>query len=495
MFSFKFFFLIIFCYCIVLSRSEEARIDPTELLEKARVLSSKQQYNEALQLYNKALPYIIDPIQQIQVHSKCSELYWITKKYEMALESLKIIKEKDPSRKSDLKRLSEIELRLGKFEEAIDTLKLYKKQFPKEIVTPSLTEVENAHKKLTKIKDSYTTDPKSCFDGLKELISTYAPDASSIRLLRAECGLAIKQQKIASVEIKYVLDKDPNNSDALALYAKYLYMFGAPDKSKSVLKKCLDRDPESKTCMTQHKQIKAAERILVRAQIRFEEKKFDESIKLYKQYLKDYPGVYNQDEIMGKICNTYLEKKDNTNGIKECNDLINRMEKGSEALQNTYLDLAELYLLEDDGFDLALKSIQSAEEAGSTNRNRIQSLKSKVQRLKQMASRKDYYKILGVSKSASANEIKKAYRKKAIENHPDRIQGEENKKKAEKAMQDISEAYEVLSDTAKRQSYDNGEDLNQQGGFQHQGGFPGGFHGFPGGGQWNFQFNDDYFGF
>jgi molecular chaperone DnaJ len=63
-----------------------------------------------------------------------------------------------------------------------------------------------------------------------------------------------------------------------------------------------------------------------------------------------------------------------------------------------------------------------------------------------MADRKDYYKILGVKKDASQDEIKKAYRKLAIKLHPDRNPGD---KEAEAKFKEAAEAYEVLSDENK----------------------------------------------
>lgn len=63
----------------------------------------------------------------------------------------------------------------------------------------------------------------------------------------------------------------------------------------------------------------------------------------------------------------------------------------------------------------------------------------------------DYYETLGVSKSASSNEIKKAYRKLALKYHPDKAQGDSS---AEEKFKKISEAYAVLSDPQKRQQYD-----------------------------------------
>jgi curved DNA-binding protein len=64
---------------------------------------------------------------------------------------------------------------------------------------------------------------------------------------------------------------------------------------------------------------------------------------------------------------------------------------------------------------------------------------------------KDYYKILGVNKTASVDDIKKAYRKLAMKYHPDHAKGDKN---AEEKFKSISEAYAVLSDQEKRQQYD-----------------------------------------
>jgi molecular chaperone DnaJ len=88
--------------------------------------------------------------------------------------------------------------------------------------------------------------------------------------------------------------------------------------------------------------------------------------------------------------------------------------------------------------------------------------------------RPDYYKILGVGKNASDEEIKKAYRKLAREYHPDRNAGD---RKAEERFKEISQAHDVLSDADKRKAYDRGGMLggiNMPGGFD-PGSFSGGF--------------------
>ncbi|MES2811685.1 MAG: molecular chaperone DnaJ [Bacteroidota bacterium] len=113
-------------------------------------------------------------------------------------------------------------------------------------------------------------------------------------------------------------------------------------------------------------------------------------------------------------------------------------------------------------------------------------------------SKKDFYEILGVNKNASESEIKKAYRKKAIEFHPDKNPGD---KAAEEKFKEAAEAYEVLSDAQKKAKYDqyghaafdgaggyggghhmNMDDIFSQFGDIFGSAFGGGFNGFGGGG-------------
>ena len=132
--------------------------------------------------------------------------------------------------------------------------------------------------------------------------------------------------------------------------------------------------------------------------------------------------------------------------------------------------------------------VHATNRRSSRGRNGSSSSSSSSSSKKQFQS-DDYYKVLSLSKRATPKEIKSAYRKLALQYHPDKVKDGEDKEQAEKIFVKVSEAYAVLSDEKKKKVYDkygkNGLEALEKGmdpeeaGF---GGFPGGGGGFPGGG-------------
>ncbi|MGV9001492.1 MAG: molecular chaperone DnaJ [Candidatus Saccharimonadaceae bacterium] len=96
-------------------------------------------------------------------------------------------------------------------------------------------------------------------------------------------------------------------------------------------------------------------------------------------------------------------------------------------------------------------------------------------------SKRDYYEVLGVSKTASADELKKAYRRLAVQHHPDKEGGSEDK------FKELNEAYDILKDAQKRQRYDQFGHAGVGGASGGGGGNP--FEGFGGGGGQNANFD------
>ena len=114
-----------------------------------------------------------------------------------------------------------------------------------------------------------------------------------------------------------------------------------------------------------------------------------------------------------------------------------------------------------DNFQEAVYDLEKARQLDPENRDIQRQLREAQVALKR-SQKKDYYKILGVSHTATNEEIKKAYRKLALKWHPDR--NPDNREVAEQKFKEITEAHEVLSDEQKRARYDSGADDEEFGG-------------------------------
>ena len=113
--------------------------------------------------------------------------------------------------------------------------------------------------------------------------------------------------------------------------------------------------------------------------------------------------------------------------------------------------------MEMESYDEAVKDFEQATRLEPKNIEYGKMLSEASEKLRN-SKNKDFYALLGVSKTATAEEIKKAYRKAALTHHPDRHSSADEKMKDfhEKKFKSIGEAYGVLSDDVKRKQYDQG---------------------------------------
>jgi DnaJ-domain-containing protein 1 len=137
--------------------------------------------------------------------------------------------------------------------------------------------------------------------------------------------------------------------------------------------------------------------------------------------LEIFDDPYNIIECLSKICNLHvLLKNTKKNAFDDCNKVIDQFkdlsENQNEFYKDSLINRAELYILNDE-LDSAQSDLNKLNEKFQNDQS-VHNLSQKISNLKRIASRKNYYKILGVSKTDKLREIKKAYRKKAIEFHP-----------------------------------------------------------------------------
>merc|ERR1711872_165284 len=185
----------------------------------------------------------------------------------------------------------------------------------------------------------------------------------------------------------------------------------------------------------------------------------EECVDAANKVLKNEPTVENiRFHAHDRLCFCHLKEGNTMDSKKSCTEAIRIDDQ-----PRLYCERAEAYLAE-DMFDEAISDYRAALERDE-GFSRAKEGMAKAQKLQKQAGKRDYYKILGVKRSATKKEIKKAYKAMALEWHPDKFQDEEEKKAAEKKFMDIAAAKEVLTDAEKRAKYDAGEDpLDPEGG-------------------------------
>jgi DnaJ homolog subfamily C member 3 len=235
--------------------------------------------------------------------------------------------------------------------------------------------------------------------------------------------------------------------------------------SPSHLRECVRLDPDFKECIQENKRLRAFQKSLQSA----EDILRGGASSASSQALANIESCFQFDpEWHFMLPKLHLLKPD-----KALDACTTALDLDSNLIEGLILK-SEAYLQQEE-YQKAQDEAQRARDLDGNNQQAYDQF-LKAQKLLKMSKRKDYYKILGVPKTATDKEIKKAYRKLALQWHPDK-HPPETQEEAQQKFRDVSEANGVLSDNQKRARYDNGEDLEEQPqGHGHP--FGGGFGGF-----------------
>ena len=297
----------------------------------------------------------------------------------------------------------------------------------------------------------------------------YAEAAPTLLLERSWCWFHLGEQFDTIADTGKVLKLEPDNIEALELRGRAYYILGELDTSINHYRTALKFDPEHKACKDMYKVVKQ----VLDGQKKFEKASSSGDHKRAVELLLKIISIDpNHRHFVPKakldLARTYRHLKQYKDAKATLEEVIQLDESNAEAFKVLGQVLMDL-----EDYEAAIIKLNKAKElSGGTDGSIDEELRKAEAAVKQ-AKQKDYYKILKVGRRATLKEIKKAYREGALQWHPDKHLGEEDKEKAEKQFQLIAEAYEVLSDEEKRGKYDRGEEVfpNQGGGGpqQHQG--------------------------
>jgi len=300
-----------------------------------------------------------------------------------------------------------------------------------------------------------------CLDKALE-IATYS---LTIKTSRAECLAFLGRYIEASEAANSVLQFDNLNADAIYVRGLCLYYEDNVDRAFSHFTQVLRFAPDHVKAKEIYKKAKSLKTKKEAGNTAFKAGNLDEAYKLYSDALQIDPYnrttnaklYFNRATVASKL-------KKTAESIADCDKALELDPNYTKAL----LRRAKTYM-ETEQYEDAIRDYEKVLKVDRGNMEYRQLLQEAKLELKK-SKRKDYYKILAVDKNANEEEIKKAYRKRAMVHHPDRHSGatEAEQKDHEHKFKEVGEAYAILSDEKKRRMYDSGQDL--EGGEGH------GFH-------------------
>jgi DnaJ family protein C protein 3 len=467
--------------------------DVEKHLELGKKLLAAGQLADALSQFHAAVDG--DPDNYIAYYRRATVFLAMGKSKAALPDLTKVIELKMDFTAARLQR-GHLLLKQGKLDEAEDDFKKVLQS------NPSENEEKEAHSQLTK-SDEMQRLRSQAFDAfenadytaaitfLDKILEVCVWDAE-LRELRAECFIKEGEPRKAISDLKAASKLKNDNTEAFYKISTLYYQLGDHELSLSEVRECLKLDQDHKRCFAHYKQVKKLNKLIESAEELIRDGRYTDATSKYESVMKTEPSIAEYTvRSKERICHCFSKDEKPVEAIRICSEVLQMEPDNVNALK----DRAEAYLIE-EMYDEAIQDYETAQEHNE-NDQQIREGLEKAQRLLKQSQKRDYYKILGVKRNAKKQEIIKAYRKLALQWHPDNFQNEEEKKKAEKKFIDIAAAKEVLSDPEMRKKFDDGEDPldaeSQQGGggnpFHRSWNSWQGFNPFSSGGPFRFKFH------
>ena len=415
----------------------------------------KKNYIKAIQYYTRAMDFASNEPSLFGNRGTCLKLL---KKYKESLSDYKKAVDLAPTNTNYMKKLSSVYIIFGNFGDS--------KILLEKCVNLDRNDSNNQNElnRVNKLIADYDKISEKKNDGnwfeveelskkmLEETNAFVALKKIYIESLIENCKL---KECIDFIKNEVTKEEKENDPDFNFQLSKSYYYKGDYDDAKNTLndliKETKSEDVKYNELMEKITSIKD---IKNKATSLFKENKLDEAIEEYTKLLDFDPNNKNFNSIiLGNRALCYKKQNKLMEALKDSNESL----KLNPNYVTGYIRRGRIYN-EYKMYDDAKNDFQKAKELDPNNKDAENLMKEAINN-NDRARNRDYYKILGVDKNASSDEIKKAYRKMALKYHPDRnSESEESKTIAQRKFQDINDAYAVLSDPKKKQMFDMGCD-------------------------------------
>lgn len=427
--------------------------------ENGNQLYKIKQYRAAIPYYTEAIELCPDIASYYGNRSAC---YMMLNNYRAALDDARKAIQLDPTFVKGYVRCLKCAIALGDLTTAENAIKRIRELNMEnnaninaelqslEILKQYEIEAQKAYEKNEFRKVVYCMD--RCLD--------HAPTCARYQIQKAECLALLGRYQEAQELVNSILCFDKGNADAIYVRGMCLFYEDNIDSATNHFQQVFRLAPDHKKAMEIYKRAKLLKRKKDEGNEAYKIGKLQEALNLYTEALAVDPLnkktnaklYFNRATVLARLNKI-------TEAAADCTSALALDENYLKALlrrAKCFMDLGEYEDAVRD-YERICKIDKSRE-----NKRLLQEAKMALKRSK----RKDYYKILGVERTASEDEIKKAYRKRALIYHPDRhaSASDAEKKEQEKKFKELGEAYGVLSDPKKKARYDSGQDMDDMDG-------------------------------
>ncbi|XP_058788832.1 dnaJ homolog subfamily C member 7 [Phymastichus coffea] len=423
--------------------------------EEANQLYAGKQYKQALVGYNEVIELCPDIARYYSNRCAC---YMMLSQYRDALKDAKKCIELDPQFLKAYTRLTKCSLMLGDVVEAETAIeKLAQLEPSKQSVASELNDLSILKRYLREAEVAYNAKDYRkvvyCMDRCNE-VSSFCP---RFKITKAECLAYLGRYAEAEMSANDVLHTDKQNADAIYVRGTCLYYQDNIDQAFKHFQQVLRLAPDHNKALDIYKKAKLLKQKKEEGNAAFKAEKYQEAYNLYTEALLIDPNnIKTNAKLHFNKATAAAKLKKLKESVIECNEALKLDDSYLKAILRRAACFMELQEYEE-----AVRDYERACKVDKSRDNKRLLLEAKMALKK--SKRKDYYKILGIDKNASTDDIKKAYRKRAMVHHPDKhaSASEVEKKEQEIKFKEVGEAYGILSDPKKRSRYDSGQDLEE----------------------------------
>lgn len=465
------------CNLMLLLSGVNSLTEVEQHLEDGKQLLATGQLADALTHFHQAID--ADPTNYMSFYRR-GTVYLGMGKFRSAASDLSRVLELKPDFDSARLQRANVFLKRGSFNAAIDDFQRILQHDGQH--TEARMRLDKVYGLLTDLSTAEQLmanhDYPNAIEEFTKILES-CPWSTDVHELRSECYLKIGEVGKAVLDIHALAKLIPDNTDAYHRLSELHYAMGEAELALNDIRECLRLDPDLKKCVESYKKLRKLNKLIERMRKAHDEQDYKECVSTALTIQTLDPNSMNfYLQTQAFICKCLTKDNDPSEAIMECSEYLKRNPNDADVLYNR----AQAYIMEEQ-LEEAQSDCQKAHEMENTQQTA--ECLEQIKNLIRQSKKRDYYKILGIKRSATSKAILKAYRKLAKKWHPDNFQDEKEKEKAQKQFIDIAAAKEVLSDTEKRRQFDNGMDpldaeeqsqRNQGHNPFHQGPFGGGHH-------------------